>query len=325
MDESETGAPLISEWLWDFGDGINASSQNPKHSFEQPGVKEITLRVTDVNGCEDEILTPILWAPAPTDIIVQPSSFIICTPGAVSFNNLTSPIDDSYNILWNFGDGNTNTDLNPSHVYDEPGIYTISLDIETPFGCEVSKDFPNWITIQEGPTAGFTFNPREVTSINPTVEFTDLSDKAANWQWEFVGESASRDQNPVYTFRDTGTQEIILIVTHENGCQDTAFASLDVVPITTYFLPNAFTPNNDTKNDVFVGVGTLSQVEDFEMIIWDKWGGVVFQTNDPFEGWNGKKNNTGKHLPNGVYVSIVKYQGPRGESREEKGYVTLIR
>jgi len=323
-DSSFTGAPLIVDWNWDFGDGKGSDTQDPKHLYDEPGIRTVVLRVTDSNECEDEFTEIINWSPAPTDVVVQPSSFLGCTPGNVFFNNLSSPIDSSYDITWDFGDGTFGSAVSPSHVYEEPGVYSVSLRIVSPFGCEIGDDFPDWITIQQGPVADFIFSPQMITSLQNTVEFTDLSIDAERWQWDF-GQGASREQNPTYTFRDTGQQEIILIAYHENGCQDTAYARIDIEPISRYFLPNAFTPNNDTKNDEYLGVGTLDEILDFQMLIWDRWGELIFQTNDPFQGWNGKKNNVGKDEPNGVYVVLVTYTGPRGQSFEIKEYATLIR
>ena len=324
-DFSFTGAPAIVEWDWDFGDGSSSSAQNPIHIYEDPGTLRSVLRVTDTNDCVAEIDSVFLYAPVPNQIIVQPSSFIGCSPGEVFFDNLSFPIDSTYDIFWDFGDGGTSTEISPTHVFEQPGTFSISVDIVSPFGCETDREFFDFVSIKEGPLADFTFSPRTITSINPEVSFTDLSQLADSWQWQFGTQGASRDQNPTFTFRDTGLQEIILLVTHENGCQDTAFALIDVQPIVNFFLPNAFTPNNDSKNDLFMGVGTLADLVEYEMLIWDRWGELIFRSTDPFEGWNGKKNNVGRDEPNGVYVAYVTYRDPRGQEFEIKGYATLIR
>ncbi len=323
-DSSSTGAPLIVDWNWDFGDGEGSGEKDPKHLYSEPGERTVILRVTDSNECSDQFSAIINWSPAPTEVVVMPSSFLGCTPGNVFFNNLSSPIDSTYDITWDFGDGTFGSEVSPSHTYTDPGVYSVSLRIISPFGCEIGDDFPDWITIQQGPVADFTFSPQKVTSLENTVEFFDQSIDAERWQWDF-GLGASREQNPIYTFRDTGQQDIVLIVYHENGCQDTAYAKIDVEPVSRYFIPNAFTPNNDTRNDLYQGVGTLDDILDFQMLIWDRWGELIFQTTDPYEGWNGKKNNVGRDEPNGVYIVLVNYTGPRGNSFEIKEFATLIR
>jgi gliding motility-associated-like protein len=299
-------------WDWDFGDGNFSSLQNPSHQYETPGTKNVVLTVVDNNDCVEQFEFEFLWAPAPSQVIVQPSSFIACSPGgSVTFTNLSFPIDSTYDVTWDFGDGNMSKEISPTYEYTEDGTFTVSVNIISPFGCEIGRTFNNWITIKPGPTADFTFSPDIVTNFSPEVSFFDQSTPDVDtWQWDFSGQGASRDQNPTFTFRDTGLQEIVLLVTAENGCVDTAFVILDVIPINSYHLPNAFTPNNDDTNDVYMGVGTLANITDFNMKIFDRWGELIYDNDDQFMGWNGRKNNAGPLLPAGVYV---------------KAYATLIR
>lgn len=326
-DSSFTGAEMITDWDWDLDDGELSSEPSPIILYATPGVKDVTLIVTDNNACESRLDTQFNWSPIPSEIIVQPTSFIACSPGgSVTFNNLTTPIDTTYDILWNFGDGNTSTEISPTHEFTEIGTFNISVDIVSPFDCEISETFNSFITIRQGPTADFTFGPEFITNLNPQVFFTDQSTPdVVNWQWDFAGQGASQDQNPSFIFRDSGLQEIVLLVTAENGCIDTAFATVDIVPFDSYFLPNAFTPNNDDRNDTYLGVGTLENIGDFNMKIWDRWGELIFETNDQFQGWNGQKNNSGPDLPNGVYVVLVTYESAREGLRQLKAYATLIR
>ncbi|MEZ4986641.1 MAG: gliding motility-associated C-terminal domain-containing protein [Saprospiraceae bacterium] len=115
------------------------------------------------------------------------------------------------------------------------------------------------------------------------------------------------------------------IVFHPSGCTDTATALIDIFPDIRYFIPNAFTPNGDGSNDFFVGKGIVSGIQDFHFRIWNRWGEPVFETEDPFSGWNGRKNNTGQEMPAGVYLVVVTFRDPRGEPYEIKGFATLVR
>ena len=91
------------------------------------------------------------------------------------------------------------------------------------------------------------------------------------------------------------------------------------------FLPNAFTPNSDNKNDFFKALDFFDGMQNFRLSIWNRWGELIFETTDPNDGWNGRKNNTGQLSPNGVYVCLVSYTGPRGNNFEVKGFATLIK
>ena len=153
----------------------------------------------------------------------------------------------------------------------------------------------------------------------------DESIRARAWEWTFDQYGSTIEQNPYFVFPDTGLMEVQLVITHLYGCQDTAIQYVDVEPLITYFLPNAFTPNEDGTNDLFRGGGFFRGIRDFEFKIMNRWGGVVFESNDPSEGWNGREGNVGRMSPNGVYLVYTKFIGPRGMPHEYKGYATLIR
>ena len=325
-DLTEIGDAAISEWYWQFGDGEVAYDQNPSHLYQEAGMHEVTLEITDSLGCKDVIIHTVNWFPAPPIIIIEPSSFVGCPPAAIVFENLSSPIDDSYEIVWDFGDGGTSGEISPDYVFETPGLFDISIEITSPIGCFTSREFKEWIFIDSLPIADFDYTPKEgLSNFNSTVEFVDQSKFTVGWDWEFGAFGSTILQNPTFTFPDTGFQEVQLIVTHLYGCQDTIIKILDIEPLITYFMPNAFTPNNDSKNDFFRGGGYFRGIRNFNMKIVNRWGEVIFESVDPNEGWNGQKNNSGKMSPNGVYVYFIQFDGPRGTPHEYKGFATLIR
>ncbi|MDX1683715.1 MAG: PKD domain-containing protein [Saprospiraceae bacterium] len=324
-DESESGSGQITDWMWDFGDGNRSSNPDPDHRFLTPGIKNVTLTVEDINECEAVMEKQITYFPVPPLIVVEPSTFLGCTPAAIRFENLSVPIDETYEINWDFGDGGGADEISPAHIYDEPGLYTVRVEITSPIGCYTEAEFPNWIKVEPSPDAAFTCSPEELNSFNKTVTFTDQSTGAASWQWRFSDDAISFDQNPVYTFQDTGRQVVELIVTHPSGCPDTAIKILDIVPVVTLHMPNAFTPNGDGDNDVFKGVGVFEGLSNYSMSIWNRWGERMFYSEDPTEGWDGTIDNSGAQAVMGVYVYQIEYIGPRGNRETLKGYATLVR
>ena len=325
-DLTQVGDATIAEWFWEFGDGDVSYEQHTSHLYQDPGNHEVTLTITDELGCQDMTKHTVNWFPVPPLIIIEPSSFVGCPPASIDFVNLSSPIDDSYDIVWNFGDGGTSGEISPNYVFETPGLFDIGIEITSPIGCFTSKEFREWISIDSFPVADFDYNPKEgLSNFNSTVEFIDQSKFAAGWDWQFGEFGTTFLKDPIYTFPDTGLQEVQLIVTHVYGCKDTISKILDIEPLITYFMPNAFTPNNDSKNDFFIGGGYFRGIRDFDMKILNRWGEIIYESKDPSEGWNGRKNNVGKMSPNGVYVYIIQFDGPRGTPHEFKGYATLIR
>ncbi len=324
IDESYSGAGDVIKWDWTFENSAKSNEQNPDYLYLTPGIKSVDLVTEDRNECRDSITKDITWFPVPPLIIVDPNQFISCVPATITFNNLSSPIDETYDVIWDFGDGNTVNALSPSHVYEEVGNYSVDVEITSPIGCTTSDNFSDWIRVLESPTAGFTFSPEKPSIFNKTVDFTDESTGAISWLWNFNG-IGSLDRNPTFTFPDTGFVEVVQIVTHPTGCTDTAALILDIEPLVILHMPNAFTPNNDGLNDSFKGKGFFDGFKDYQMNVWNRWGEKIFETTNPDQGWNGKKNNNGSNSPVGVYVYTIEYVGPRGEAKELKGHVTLIR
>ena len=324
-DLSSSGSGFLTGWNWSFGEGGNSIQQNPAYFYREPGNFNVTLAVRDTNQCEDQLTQTLPYFPVPPLLLVAPSTFEGCAPAEVFFNNLSEPVNELYNITWNFGDGGLDTVVSPTYVYEEPGIYTVSLDIVSPLGCQIDTVFPNWITVLPSPEAGFSYQPARPSNIDPEVRFTDESVGAVQWFYDFGTGVHSLLPNPVYAFPDTGQYAVMQVVTHPSGCLDTLVRLIDVIPEVRYFLPNAFTPNGDGSNDEFQGVGFMFGATNFSLTIWNRWGELIFETGNPDEGWNGRKFNTGQEAPPGVYVALVSFTGPRGEPWEFKGLVTLLR
>ena len=324
-DLSATQNGFIEAWNWQFGDGNVSSEIDPEHLYQDPGLWDVNLSVTDDLGCEASITQSVNWYPAPPIIIIEPSSFVGCPPAEIYFSNLSSPIDSTYDIVWDFGDGGISGDISPTYVYQEPGVYDISIEITSPIGCYTDRKFSQWISIDSMPVADFTFSPDQSSNFDPEVSFTDQSKRAVYWNWQFDEYFSTIGPNPVYTFPDTGLMEVQLVITHLYGCVDSITKYVDIEPIITYFLPNAFTPNDDSKNEFFRGGGFFRGIRDFDMKVLNRWGEVIFTANDPHTGWNGRKQNSGKPAPNGVYVYLIRFTGPRGQAHEYQGFITLIR
>lgn len=326
LDLSSSDAGPIIDWTWNFGDGnMNEGTKNISYQYLNPGDFQARLTVTDGNQCTDQIEKIISWKPVPSLIIIEPTTFIGCRPANIFFNNLSFPIDSTYIMEWDFGDGSFSDEISPTHIYEETGIYDIRVEITSPFGCTTFRNYPDWIKVEPSPTADFTYSPEEPTIFNRDVDFTDQSIDAVGWLWVFGDAGISLDRNPRFTFPDTGFYQVDLIVANNVACTDTMSVVIDVSPFITYFLPNAFTPNNDAKNDEFVGVGISDNIADFRISIFNRYGEEIYTSEDPAEGWNGRKNNTGEDAPAGIYVYTVKYLNPRGEQTVKRGHVTLVR
>ena len=156
-----------------------------------------------------------------------------------------------------------------------------------------------------------------------TLQLTNYS-RAVNptFFWDFGDGSTSTDPNPRHEYQDVESHRIVLTTTDDLGCQDTA--RLHTIPPMQIFIPNSFTPNGDGINDLFSVTG--SNVVDYEIRIFDRWGKQVFHSKDIKEKWNG--NSQGNEYQKGpeVYNYIIIYKGVKEEDAIKRtGNITVIR
>ncbi len=316
----------ITDWIWDFGNMDTIfNEQQFNYQYDTSGNFPVSLTVKDINDCEETITQTVSYFPVPEEILLGALEDRGCEPVAVTFTNLSNLLSREYTIDWDFGDGNTGTGLSPTHLYETPGIYDIAVSIISPDGCTTDTLWEELITILQSPVADFSFSPMIVSNFNPTVDFTDQSQNARNLLWDFNDLGTSEELNPSFNFIQSGLNPVLLEVTSDNGCTDTTLQYVEVLPEIRYTLPNAFTPNGDGTNDTFFGKGNIEDATSFQMTVWNRYGESIFETTDPNQGWNGRKNNEGQLAPNGVYVVVVNFTNFRGEAFTQTGYISLVR
>ena len=319
----------FKEIKWTYDDGkIDSNLLLTQREFEKPGLKTIKFFVRDKLGCKSDTTFKVNWQPAPKNVEIVPDKLFGCIPDKINFKFNAQPVDSAtYKFDWTFGDGASSNQYNPSHLYTVPDIYSVKLQITSPLGCTKSRKNINWIKIRNKPKADFDYSPKFVTNINPTIQLENKSSEDTKyWSWYVGKKGYLNTENPTYSFVDTGYQTIRLNVRNTEGCIDSMTQTIYVEPSAAYFLPTAFTPNEDAMNDVFKATGLyFDLIKNFQFTILSRWGEVIFKTNDPQQGWNGLKNNTGEQSANGVYMYEILYTTPTGKQISKRDFVTLIR
>jgi gliding motility-associated-like protein len=166
--------------------------------------------------------------------------------------------------------------------------------------------------------ADFTYN----YSANEILNFVNASLNGDSFQWDFGDGEQSTEQNPTHIYADTGMYVVTLIVTNNIGCIDTTQKEIIVYPPFHLFVPNAFTPDDNGLNDCFapVAVGVIST----EMDIFDRWGCIMFHSEENNPRWNGRDSKNDR-VQLGVYVYLLHYGTPTGLTYSSMGTVTLLR
>lgn len=284
-----------------------------------------TVNVLNNNGC-DAISSPVQVTVSPLPQISYTADRLGgCDPFTPQFINNTIT-DANATYFWDFGDGTTSTLSNPSHQYVGVGVYTVTLQVTSSFGCFAEFTYPDMITVSESPIADFTYlnekgGGTDPLQFNSTLRFIDQSIDAAHWIWDFGDGFSSNDQNPLHTYSEAGEYRIKLTVLNQYDCPATREATVLVTP---FFIPNAFTPDGDGKNDAFFNINFEMNVASFELQVFNRWGQMVFKSNDPAKGWRGEYSD-GKPAAQGVYVYQYLITDHNNIEHEYRGQVTLMR
>ncbi len=281
--------------------------------------------VTVNDGCGTPAVnaaTTILVNPLPVvDFTPVPASG--CAPLIVLFDNNTTSVTNGTSFTWYFGDGFNSNDIEPSHTYTEPGFYTVILKAVSSEGCINELVQNDVIEVFPVPDANLAVSPMVGSILYPYINFTDLSHGATIWNWDFGDGSAfGTEANMQHTYEQTGNYPITLYVMNDYGCSDTAYSEVIIEGASTVYIPNAFTPNGDGKNDTFsvYGIG----LNDADLVIFNRWGNAVFRTSNLNEAWDGKDHFSGGDCPVDVYIYNVKVKNFKGETQEFTGRVTLL-
>ena len=207
-------------WEWDFGDGSPVNTtQNPSHTYTTYGSFDVSLIVTNANGCTDTIIKPAFVRIRRANMSVNGLPQRGCIPYTIMPQPVINALDAVTSWEWDFGDGGSSFVQNPTHTYTVQGTYTVKLIITTSTGCRDTLTISNAVQVGSTPVADFSATPNPVCARQP-VQFTDLSVPADEWLWDFGDGTTSTLQNPVHIFSDTGYFDITLIA-YNNGCPDT--------------------------------------------------------------------------------------------------------
>ena len=253
-----------------------------------------------------------------------------CYPIDVTFTNNTD-IGSIGSVSWDFGNGNTSSQTTAvQSTFNQPICYDVSLTVTSPQGCSQSEINTAMICPFDYPTADFQLSPNPTNIFDTDIYFTNMSSEDVNnWQWDFGSETSptsSMTENPTAIFppNEPGTYPISLIVTNADGCRDTTENTLIVNSIFTLYIPNAFTPDGDGLNDEFYVQGAAVSSDNFSLMIFNRWGELIFETTDLTAKWDG--NIKDKPLPIGSYAWKVNAKDIyTGQQHEYYGHVLIIR
>lgn len=312
-----------NNYLWEVNGAEQSDLVNESFVFDATGTYQVTLTASNSFGCSAQSFATYTIHPLPVADVVM-SDADGCVPLTVNFSNLSSGAE-SYQ--WDFGDAALSFTENPIHTYSVPGVYPVTLIATSDQGCKDTLIVDPFIEVYNLPFAAFSFTPEIVNVYNPVFTFFDQSFDAHQWRWSFGDGTIGVMPVMEKVYSEAGTFPVRLEVWNEHGCKSERTRNVVVEDIFNVFVPNTFTPDGDGINEEFLPVVSgRTFIERYVFQIFDRWGTIVFETNDPDVPWLGDVREGAYFAKDGTYTwqVIVQLRGYEDE-RVYYGHVNLLR
>ncbi|NDB35141.1 MAG: hypothetical protein EB023_07295, partial [Flavobacteriia bacterium] len=281
------------------------------------------VTITDANGCT-AVVNDVLTSPAPFIASFTVSDNIVCIPSTVTFTN--GSVGAFSSVLWTLSNGTSFTSNQFSTTFNTIGCVDVTLLLTNANGCTADTTITNAVCVVPGPTASFTTVTPEIDFITGELEFVNTSQNYTGSIWQFGDGNSSIVDNPLHTYPPytVGNYNVSLVVYDANGCTDTVTGVVESNDVVRLTVPNAFTPNGDGLNDVFTPIiSNLTLVKYYKFEVYNRWGQIVYESDDPGAGWDGKYK--GKLAQFGTYSWKVSYDVTDQGSTNANGHVTLVK
>lgn len=266
-------------WSWSFGDEETSTSESPSHAYAEPGTYTVTLEASNDEGSDTEEKADYITVEAePVPEAAFSAEPTTITAGEeVTFTN-ESENADSYS--WDFGDGETSEDESPAHTYAEAGTYTVSLTASSETG-EDTEEKENYITVEElpMPEAAFSAEPTTITA-GEEVTFTNESENADSYEWDFGDGNDSADASPTHTYEEAGTYTVSLTASGETGEDTEEKADLITVEAPP-MLPEAAFSVSETTVGIADTLSFTDESQNAESWLWDFDDGTTSDEQNP--------------------------------------------
>lgn len=247
-----------------------------------------------------------------------------CSPQLIS---LTTPSAQGVTYTWFANDTEIGNGSTLNTQFTNEGCYDITLMADDG-NCNVTSTATALICVDATPNAEFTANPNSFEYSEETIHFTNLSEDAVTYTWIFGDVSTSTQVNPTVFFEDIDENMMVtLIASSPNGCIDTAITVLPFANLPVYYIPNSFTPDDGIYNQTWKPVFTSGYDPfNFNLMIYNRWGELIWESNDASVGWDGTYGSEGLKCQGGVYTYKINFKSPQNAKKYSvNGHINLIR
>jgi gliding motility-associated-like protein len=294
---------------------------NQVYTATQEGTYSVT---TVVGSCTSTSSDFIVTSDFPQAPVITLSDTSGCSPLALDLSHDLTGVSTQW-----FIDGSlVSTNQNFQGSISQVGCLDVELILTSTSGCDFISTLSNAICITPTPVASFTMNPNEISSDLESINFINSSQNATMYIWNFGNGNSSNAVNPseVFSINETGYQ-ITLTAINDLDCYDEYSILLNSNDNGTVYIPNAFTPDGDEHNQVFKPTLIPGfDLHSYKMQIFNRWGELIFVSQDLNFGWDGTSGMYGYKAMDGVYIWKISFKDQKTNERKELiGHVTLIR
>jgi len=287
--------------------------------------QDTTLAVFNVlNGCSsDTLFATVTVTPLPISSF-SADALQGCAPFTSTF---TADFPSYSSYIWQTSDLQSANGNQSTFDFDNAGNYAVTLSV-TENGCSSSTTINNIISVDNYPVAAFEPSAQVFTQPNQTLSFWNNSFGASSYLWNFGDGGSSLEEGPTYTFNVESQGVLVTLIAFSPlGCADSTSFFIEFDPGLVYYIPNSFTPDGDQFNQTFLPIFTTGiDPYNFQLLIYNRWGEVVFESLDPSIGWDGSFGPQGNPCQNGTYTYMITVKLPSiDERRSFYGHVNLIR
>lgn len=320
LNTSKDQLSPIVDMEWELEDGRIFNGLSSEFSFNTHGTYTVKLRLVNLAACQASAISQVTVHPQP---VADFSSDEVCQSQAVTFENKSTVASGTIQTaMWDFGDQQRASTMQASHLYGAPGEYAVYLEVSSDKGC--SAFVVNKVKVKEEPKSEFSFKKFGYKSaIDETVyEFVSQeTDPQATIDWYVNGVKMASGRKAYLGFNDTGHHHVTMTVSTGAGCPGTAYKLIFVAPPFELYMPTAFTPDGNGKNDVLRPTAS-SYIQEYSMLIINRWGSVMYQSIDPTQGWDGTFG--GEYVEPGIYIYIIKLKDIEGVEWNYQGSVLVL-
>jgi gliding motility-associated-like protein len=307
-------------FAWSINDSLfSVAEVPPKVHFPKTGTYSVALVVKE-NGCERQRTEWLTVSPEPK-AAYRLNPYSPCDSAAVVFNAIKDslhPAEYAWNIDKQFFSGPV-----ASYTFLAPGTYSFMLVASDANLCRDTIKSEHEITIYSSPVARVHVTPKYASMLDPEITFIDSTAAEHVVYFYFGDDTRSKDPINLHHYQAPGTYSYSMIAINKYSCADTLYGILVIDDIGNDYVPNIFTPNNDGVNEHFFIVG--KNITASKMLVYDRWGTLVCETNDALKGWDGVSKASGVPCSDGTYVYLIDVTLGESRNYKFKGTVTLQR